>query len=372
MRGPASRPIVIAAGGTGGHFFPAEALASTLVERGHRVVLMTDARSGAASSTVFAGRERYILHGAGLAGRGIWRGASAALALARGTLQARRLLGDLNASALVGFGGYPSVAPVLAARSLRNRPQIILQEQNAVLGRANRFLCRRADILALGFSETKKVPLASRTVVTGNPVRAPIEAFAGLPLCQDDGSFNLLVLGGSLGARVFSDVVPAAIARMPQILRARLRVTQQCRAEDLSRVGAAYAEAGVAAELSPFFADVAARLSAAHLVVARAGASTCAELSVIGRPSILVPLPAAIDDHQRANAEALALAGGAVLCLQQDFSPGFLSERLAEALSNPQGLEAAALASAACGRPGATRELADIVERVLMQAEAAS
>ena len=279
MRGPTVKPVVIAAGGTGGHFFPAEALAAELVSRGHRVVLMTDARSAALKSAVFAGREQFVLRGAGIAGRGAARAARALLALAAGTLQARRILKTLDAAAIVGFGGYPSVAPVLAAHSLRRRPVLVLQEQNAVLGRANRFLSRYADFLALGVAGTRGVPVGVITEITGNPVRPAIGALAGGGYMPPVDCIQLLVVGGSLGARVFSDVVPQALADLPAELRARLVVTQQCRVEDLARVRAIYKAANIAADLAPFFNDVAARLEKAHLVIGRAGASTCALLA---------------------------------------------------------------------------------------------
>ncbi|MDR3532550.1 MAG: UDP-N-acetylglucosamine--N-acetylmuramyl-(pentapeptide) pyrophosphoryl-undecaprenol N-acetylglucosamine transferase, partial [Rhodopila sp.] len=321
MRGPSVQPIVIAAGGTGGHFFPAEALASELVARGHRIVLMTDARSGGLSSPVFAGREQYVLHGAGIAGRGLWRGARAIGSLAAGVVQARGILARIGAGCVVGFGGYPCVAPVLAARLVRQRPAVILHEQNAVLGRANRFLAARADVLALGFETTERVPAKVRTSVTGNPVRPAITALAHTGYVAAVDRIRLLVLGGSLGARVFSDVVPAALRSLPDTLQSRLSVVQQTRPEDLERVKAAYAEYGIAAELSPFFADVAARLVAAHLVIARAGASTVAELAVAGRPAILVPLPHAIDQDQFANAGVLERAGGALRIGQDALTP---------------------------------------------------
>jgi UDP-N-acetylglucosamine--N-acetylmuramyl-(pentapeptide) pyrophosphoryl-undecaprenol N-acetylglucosamine transferase len=362
MRGPKVQPIVIAAGGTGGHFFPAEALAAELVARGHRIVLMTDARSGGLSSPTFAGREQYIIRGAGIAGRGAWRGAKAVGSLAAGVVQARAILARIGAASVVGFGGYPCVAPIVAARLLRHRPVVILHEQNAVLGRANRFLAARADVLGLGFQDTKRVPAGTRTEVTGNPVRPGITALAQTSYVAATNRIRLLVLGGSLGARIFSDVVPAALRSLPDALRAKLSVVQQTRPEDLERVKAAYAADGIAAELSPFFPDVAARLVAAHLVIARAGASTVAELSVAGRPSILVPLPGAIDDHQSANARALAEAGGAWVVAQPQFTPEFLAERLGELLASPTGLTEAAVAARSQARPDAASRLADLVE----------
>ena len=371
MRGAAVKPIVIAAGGTGGHFFPAEALASRLMARGHRVVLMTDQRSGASQSPVFAGGEIHVLPGAGIAGRGIRRSAAAVAALARGTLQARRILGPLNAGAIIGFGGYPCVPPVLAARTLGKHPAIILQEQNAVLGRANRMLSRAADVLALGFAGTTRVPAHVRAVVTGNPVRDAIAHVAGRGYTPPADPIELLVLGGSLGARVFSDIVPPAIAALPAALRGRLRITQQCRQEDISRVRAAYAEQGIDAELASFFADVATKLLRAHLVIARAGASTCAELAAVGRPAILVPLPGAIDDHQAANAASLSAAHAALMIAQAKFTSDRLNELLQTCLQE-SWLTAAAAAAARCARAGAADDLSDLVEQSLARTEALS
>ncbi len=355
------RPIVVAAGGTGGHLFPAEALAATLAARGRRIVLMTDARSGALDSPVFASFERVVLSGAGIAGRG-GRAVSAALALARGVLQARRALARLDARAVVAFGGYPSVPPVLAARTLRRRPVVILHEQNAIPGRANRFLAPRADVLALSFADTARVPSGVRTVLTGNPVRPPIAAIPIYVPPAAGETLRLLVLGGSLGARVFSDVVPAAVAALPAEMRARLVIVQQCRAEDLARVRSAYSYAGVAAELAAFFPDVAMRLATAHLVLARAGASTVAELAVAGRPAILVPLPSAIDDHQSANARAL---GGAVVIAQRDLAPPLLAVTLAELLGAADRLAAAAISARATALRGAGGALADLAETLI-------
>lgn len=363
MRGPAVHPIVIAAGGTGGHFFPAEALAAALIARGHRVILLTDGRSAALKSPVFAGHEQHVLRGAGIAGRGPLRAAGAALSLIRGTFQALRILGAARPAAVVGFGGYPSVPPILAAKLLRPRPLIVLHEQNGVLGRANVMLSRIADILALGVAHTRRVPPAVRTMPTGNPVRPAIAALSGKPFMPPTDRISLVVLGGSLGARVFSDVVPDAIARLPAALRQRIDIVQQCRVEDLGRVRAAYKASGIAADLAPFFTDVAARLATAHLVITRAGASTCAELAAAGRPAILVPLPSAIDDHQTANAAALAEGGGAHIVPQSDFDAARLATLLSDWLENPDALARAAAAMAAHGRPDAALALADLIER---------
>lgn len=362
-----TRPVVIAAGGTGGHFFPAEALAAELIARGHRVVLMTDARSGGLRSAVFADHEQFVLHGAGIAGRGLIRAVRAALSLGRGVLQARRIMRDLRPAAVVGFGGYPAVAPVVGARLSRPRPAIILHEQNGVLGRANRQLCRWANRLALSLAGTANVPAGTATELTGNPVRPALQALTQTGYAAPTHLIHLLILGGSLGARVFSDIVPPALAALPEPMRARLRVVQQCRAEDLERVRGAYEAAGIRAELAPFFGDVSDRLVQAHLVIARAGASTVAELAVAGRPAILVPLPGAIDDHQTANARSLADTGGAWLIPQAAFTADHLSERLTTLLDDHAALAAAAQAIRSAARADAAARLADLVEAHMHQ-----
>jgi UDP-N-acetylglucosamine--N-acetylmuramyl-(pentapeptide) pyrophosphoryl-undecaprenol N-acetylglucosamine transferase len=239
----------------------------------------------------------------------------------------------------------------------------VLHEQNGVLGRANRLLEPRASALALSFADTAAVPKSARVEVVGNPVRPALAALAGggYPGADGGNALRLLVLGGSLGARVFADVVPGAVLALPEALRGRLLVTQQCRPEDMGRVRQAYAAAGVPAELSPFFPDVAGRLSTAHLVVARAGASTVAELACAGRPSVLVPLPHAIDDHQSANARTLAAAGAAWIMRQAEFTPARLAARLSALLSDPAALAAAAAAASRLAQPDAARRLADLV-----------
>lgn len=364
MRGPAASPIVLAAGGTGGHLFPAEALASELARRGRRVALMTDQRSAARAQERFAGLELFVLHGAGLAGRGLLRGTAGAATLALGLIEARRILGRLGAAVVVGFGGYPAVAPILAGRLLRRRPALVLHEQNAALGRANRLLAHAADHLALGFEATRGVPDGMTALVTGNPVRPAIQALAGGGYTPPgNGPVQLLVLGGSLGARVLSDLLPPALAALPDPLLARLHVAQQCRAEDLDRVRTAYTALGIEAELSTFFPDVADRLAAAHLVVARAGASTVAELACAGRPAVLIPLPGAIDNHQHWNAHAL----GAEIAGQAGLTGERLSALLAGLLGSPDRLAALAAEAARRARPDAASRLADLVESCITQ-----
>ena len=373
MRGPAVRPIVIAAGGTGGHFFPAEALASELVARGHRVALMTDARAATKLPASFQGREVYVLRGAGVAGRGLRRQAAALAGLALGTMQARSILAKLDPAVIVGFGGYPVVAPVLATRLLRNRPPVILHDQNAVLGTANRSMARYATALALSFDRVSRVPPGVATVVTGNPVRPEFAQTApsggGLkPTLQEErrvgfspSGVSLLVLGGSLGARVFSDVVPAALAMLPAEMRAPLCVTQQCREEDIERVRAAYADCGVSAGLATFVTDVPQRMADATLFIGRAGGSTVAELAASGTPAILVPLPIAVNDEQGANAQALADVGAAWVVRQPGFTAEALSQRLATLLTDRNSLSIAGRAARGIAHPDAAARLADLV-----------
>ncbi|MBV9250743.1 MAG: undecaprenyldiphospho-muramoylpentapeptide beta-N-acetylglucosaminyltransferase [Acetobacteraceae bacterium] len=360
-------PIVIAAGGTGGHFFPAEALAAALLARSYQIALMTDNRSAGLQSPVFADYPRFVIPGAGIAGHSVLRAGKALVEIAAGIVQARSVLQQIRAAAIVGFGGYPSVAPILAAKSLRQFPSIILHEQNAVLGRANRFLARHADALALSFDPTERVPKAAPTIVTGNPIRPAIAALAELPYTPPDDEIQLLVLGGSLGARIFSDMVPAALASLPPHLRSVLSVTQQCRPEDIERVRSAYLETRISAELAPFFADIAERLAHSHLVIARAGASTVSELAVTGRPSILVPLPGAIDNHQTANARALAAVRGASVMLQRTMTADVLGGQIGALLDEPGVLAQAAKAARSISRPDAAERLADLVGDLIRQ-----
>ncbi len=328
-------------------------------------MLFTDARTAPRLGAGFTGVETHVIAAAGLAGRGLPRAPRAALALARGTLAARSLLQRIGPAAIVGFGGYPSVPPLLAARSLpgRLRPAIVLHEQNAVLGRANRALSRVADLLALSFAGTARVPGSIATRVTGNPVRPAIAALAAGPYAPptEDGPFRLLVTGGSLGARAIAEAVPPALALLPDGLRARLAVTMQARAEDAGAARGALAAAGIAAEVSPFFTDIAERLARSHLVIARAGASTVSELACAGRPSILVPLPGAIDDHQAENARARAEAGGALAIPQHALTADDLAARVLLFAEEPRELAAMAEAARRLGAPDAAGALAEAV-----------
>ena len=345
--------VVIAAGGTGGHLFPAEALAARLETRGHSTTLMTDRRTAAHAGERFGSVQ--VVSGAGLVGKSSVAKARGLIALALGTMAARR---TLDADALVAFGGYPSVAPVLAARLRRDRPVIVLHDQNAVLGSANRTLARLADMVATSFSSVAGMPPRTRQRLVGNPVRPAIEAMGSYR--APGPPFELLVLGGSLGARVLSDIVPAAVVS----LGLPIRVTQQARAEDVERVRATYAAAGIEAEISPFFADVATKLERAHLVIARSGGSTVAELAASGRPAILVPLPIAANDEQSANARVLVAAGAAWSVAQPDFTGPWLAATLTTLFGDPARLVAAAACARGCGHPHAAESLALLVEEL--------
>lgn len=360
----ARKPLVLlAAGGTGGHLFPAEALADALSACGIDIDLATDERA-ARYADVFPARKLHVLPADTVRGRSPIALARTGIALARGVLKGYRLMQELQPAAVVGFGGYPTVPPLLAAR-FAGRPTII-HEANAVLGRANALLAPRVTAIATGYPDifSTKPELAAKARHTGNPVRpAVIDAATPYEAPVENGPFDLLVFGGSQGARVMSDVVPHAIAQLPPILRDRLRITQQARAEDSGFVREVYAKTGVRAEVAPFFRDLPARMSHAHLVIARAGASTIAELCVIGRPSILVPLPGAIDQDQLANATALTKGGGAVLARQSGFTPDTLAELLISLMQAPQQLAGMAQRAQAMGRADATARLADLVIR---------
>ncbi len=353
--------VVLAAGGTGGHMFPAEALARELLARGFGVALVTD-RRGQAFGEKLAGVELHRIR-AGRLGAGLVSKVVGIAELALGTLEASRLLRALSPAAAVGFGGYPSVPTMLAAARL-GLPTLI-HEQNAILGRANRLLAPRVKRIATAFADLGAVRDADRAriVETGNPVRPAVAALRGTPYRAPgaDGPFEILIIGGSQGARVLSEVIPPAFARLAEPLRRRLRVTQQARAEDIEAVRRAHEASGVAVELATFFTDVPARLARAHLVISRSGASTMAELAMIGRPAILVPYLHATDDHQTANARALQKAGGAWVIPEPAFTPAALHVRLCELIEGTEQLTRAAAAAYALGRPDAARALADLV-----------
>lgn len=356
------KPIILAAGGTGGHFFPAEALARELLARGEAVALVTDKRGQAFGDSlpeVTVHRIRSAAPGGNLLAK-----MNAAWQMGLGLLGANALMRHLKPAAVVGFGGYPSVPTVYAAAQAR--VPVMLHEQNAVLGRANRMLAAAARRIAVAFPEVASVKAEHRPrlVRTGNPVRPAIAAQrdAAYAVPAPGGPVRILVMGGSQGARVFSEVIPEALGRLPADLRARIHLAQQCRPEDLEAARAAYAGMGLGGlELESFFRDVPDRLAACHLAVTRAGASTIAELTCIGRPAILVPYPHAMDDHQTANARQLAAAGAAWVMAQPDFTANALAARLTELLGSPDALTAAARAAHGWGMADAARRLADAV-----------
>ena len=356
-----ARCILVAAGGTGGHLFPASALAAALGRRGAAVELATDDRALKYGGD-FPARAIHAVPSATTTGAGALNKARAALVLGVGLGSALLLLRRLKPRAVVGFGGYPTVPPLTAA-SLLGAPSV-LHEQNAVMGRANRFLAPRVTLIATGFPELKGVDaaLSAKAHYTGNPVRPAVIAAAQTPYPDFDGAaLKVLITGGSQGARVMADVAPAALALLTAQERARIRLTMQARGEDRSRVAAACAEMAFPVELAEFFADLPARMAASHLVIGRAGASTVSELAVIGRPSILVPFPHALDQDQAANAAILAASGAATVAPQNEFTPERLAQLLRAALADPAALQAAAKAAKSVGVADAAERLAELV-----------
>jgi UDP-N-acetylglucosamine--N-acetylmuramyl-(pentapeptide) pyrophosphoryl-undecaprenol N-acetylglucosamine transferase len=365
MPDAATPMVLVAAGGTGGHLFPAEALSIALARRTVAVELATDERATRYGHT-FPARATHIIPSATVRGRGPLSLARTATTLAAGIAKAWLLMGRIRPAGVVGFGGYPSIPPVLAA-ALRGIPTVI-HEQNGVMGRANRSLARRVTAIATGFPGVVNYDprLAAKATNVGNPVRpAVIEAAKTAYALPSPGRpFRLLVFGGSQGARVMADVVPPAIEALAPGLRARLTVVQQARDEDVERVRTGYVRAGVEAEVAPFFADLPARMAASHLVISRSGASTVAELAAIGRPAILVPLPHALDQDQRANASALEQAGAAILLLQNDFTPARLASEITALMNAPERLSQMAAAGKSVGTVDAADRLADLVLRI--------
>ena len=356
-----TKVCVVAAGGTGGHMFPAEALARELASRGWRVVLATDAR-GEQYAHAFPAEERLALDAA--TGRGPVGLLKAGLAIWRGVGQAKSAFDRTGADVVVGFGGYPS-APALVAAILQKRPTLI-HEQNAVLGRTNRMLAPRVGGVASAFPTLGRAPEAvkARAQVVGNPVRPDIRALFDRAYVAPagDGPIHVLVTGGSQGARILSETAPRALAALPEAIRNRLKVQQQSRPETLESARQIYLEAGIAAEVAPFFRDMADRLSRAHLVIGRAGASTCSELAVAALPSVLIPLKIAMDDHQTLNARALSEAGAARVIAEDDLTVAGLTAALSDIVSDPAKLAAMSAAARSVAIPDAAARLADLVE----------
>jgi UDP-N-acetylglucosamine--N-acetylmuramyl-(pentapeptide) pyrophosphoryl-undecaprenol N-acetylglucosamine transferase len=361
--GPGRSPVLVAAGGTGGHLFPAEALAAALTRRGISVHLATDHRA-ARYGGEFANDAIHVVTSATLRARNPFAMARTASLLSVGFAQAYALIGRLKPACVIGFGGYPTIPPVLAA-SFRRVPTLI-HDANAVIGRANRLLAPRVTAIAITFPDvfSSQPKLAAKATLTGNPVRPTVVAAAAKPYPAARDPLRLLVFGGSQGARIMGEIVPPAIRRLDSALRARLAITQQVRQEDLPRVSDAYKSLSMAAELAPFFSDLPERMAASNLVIARSGASTVAELAAIGRPSILVPLPHALDQDQYANAGVLERAGGAIRLVQDTFTPQRLADEITALAAAPGRLAGMAAAARSLGRLDAADRLADLVLQV--------
>ncbi|KQT50902.1 UDP-N-acetylglucosamine--N-acetylmuramyl-(pentapeptide) pyrophosphoryl-undecaprenol N-acetylglucosamine transferase [Aureimonas sp. Leaf454] len=355
-------PILLSAGGTGGHLFPAEALAHELVARGFEVHLATDERAGKYAER-FPVEAIHVVPSATFGSKNPLRVAGSLLTLWRGFRTAGALIRKIRPAVVVGFGGYPTVPPMLAATQA-GRPTLI-HEQNAVMGRANKFLAKRVTRIAAGIAQEGVDPaLAGKLVVTGNPVRPAVLESAAYPYkpSEPGAPFRLVVFGGSQGAQFFSDIMPEVMRLLPIDVLRRLHVTQQARPEQQEKIRAFYEAEGIEADVSPFFTDMAKRIGRAHLVVSRSGASTVSEISVIGRPSILVPYPYALDHDQAANAAKLEAAGGAIVARQADLSAMRLAGLIESLAADPAKAMVMASAARATGIPDAARLLADVVE----------
>ncbi len=353
---------VLAAGGTGGHMFPAQALAEAMIARGWRVVLATDER-GALYADKFPAEHRISLSAATFKKGDLVGMAGAAINIFQGVMQARKAFSVLDPAVVVGFGGYPSLPGLLAALSTK-RPTVI-HEQNAVLGRVNRFLADKVDAVACAFPTLERAPakVRARVHVVGNPVRPDIRALYDVPYEPPTGEIRVLITGGSQGARLLSELTPLAVSNLPDGLRMKLSIQQQTRRENLEEAIRVYKNAVVPAEIAPFFRDMAGRLGRAHLVIGRSGASTCCELAVAGRPSILIPYKAAADDHQRFNAKLLSDAGGAEVAGEDVLTLEVFVKALTKLLSDPDRLTRMAAAARSVAVPDAAEHLADLVEK---------
>jgi UDP-N-acetylglucosamine--N-acetylmuramyl-(pentapeptide) pyrophosphoryl-undecaprenol N-acetylglucosamine transferase len=354
--------VMLAAGGTGGHLFPAQALAEELVRRGYIIHLMTDERVKDYGKS-FPALKVHEVPSATLSLSKPWLLPSRALRLWKGYRMARAILAEVKPIAVCGFGGYPSFPPLLAASKL-DIPSCV-HDQNAVMGRANRALAKMATAVASSFPTLDSLPESAKDklTITGNPVRDLVLKSKAAPYAAPDanGQFNLLVFGGSQGAQFFSQFMPSAIKALPQAVLKSLKITQQCRPEDIDAVKAAYAEIGLAADLAPFFMDMPQRMAASHLVVARSGASTIAELGVIGRPAIMVPLPHAIDNDQLKNAESFAKAGAGWIMPQAEMTPDNFAAFFTRLRYQQGELNQAAQAALRHGKPDAAKRLADLI-----------
>ena len=360
-----ARLVLVAAGGTGGHLFPAEALGVALTRRGIALDLATDARAAHYGGN-FPARETHIIPSSALIGRDPVAVIKTGAIIGAGIATAWGLLLKLRPIVVVGFGGYPTIPPILAAR-LRGIPTVI-HEQNAVMGRANRLLAPYVTAIATGIRgvDLNEPKLAPKTTWVGNPVRPAVILAASKPYnaLEPGGPLRILIFGGSQGARIMAEIVPPAIRQLEPALYPRLHVTQQARDEDVAAVKKAYADLRISADVAPFFSDLPARMAATHIVISRSGASTVAELAAIGRPSILVPLPNALDQDQMANAGVLEKVGGAIRLPQAEFTPARLASEISALAAEPARLAVMAVAARAAGTLDAAERLADLVLRV--------
>jgi UDP-N-acetylglucosamine--N-acetylmuramyl-(pentapeptide) pyrophosphoryl-undecaprenol N-acetylglucosamine transferase len=358
--------LVIAAGGTGGHMFPAQALAEEMLRRGWRVTLSTDPRGARYAGGFPAAVRRAVMASASFQQGGRLRRLAAPLLIGWGALSAVVAMLRDRPAAVAGFGGYPAL-PAMAAAVLLRVPRL-MHEQNAVLGQVNRLFVRRVQAVAAGIWPVD-VPPGTQVYHTGNPVRGAVRARAGSPyITPGDWPMDLLVIGGSQGASVLATVVPEALALLPEEVQGRLSVAHQVREADMAGARAAYDALGIRADIRPFFDDIPDRLATAQLVISRAGASSIADISVVGRPSILVPFPHALGDHQTANAQGLSDAGGAFVIAEGELTPDHLAGHIAAILQEPAGANAVAAAALAYGKPDAAAMLADIVEMIAAEA----
>lgn len=360
-----SRPrLLIAAGGTGGHIFPARAVAETLVQAGWQIRLVTDAR-GLRHAHGFPGEGVDQIEAATPLVKNPVRAMANMMIVMNGFGGAGRIISNFRPDVIAGFGGYPAF-PALAHARLKSIPYLI-HEQNAVLGRVNRLFAKKAFAVASGFDRLDRLPEGARHEVTGNPVRAAVLA-GGMQAYEPpaaDGPIRLLVIGGSLGARILSEGVPRAVAALPEALRNRLEVTQQARAEQIEAARSLYADAGVKAHCEPFFEDMGPLYRQAHLVISRSGASSVSEIAALGRPSLLVPLEIAMDDHQRANAEGLVAAGAAQIVTEAEIAANALPARLESLLGDGEVLASMAGAALQAGKPDAHLRLASLLQSAL-------
>ncbi|WND01594.1 undecaprenyldiphospho-muramoylpentapeptide beta-N-acetylglucosaminyltransferase [Temperatibacter marinus] len=355
--------IVLAAGGTGGHMIPAEAVADALSARGHNLILVTDPR-GDAYPAIMDNYERTVLKTNGMSA-GLLGKVKGAFSLARDTIACRQFLKKVKADVVIGFGGYPSMPTVVAAKSCGI--PYILHEQNTVLGRVNRLMAKSSEAIALAYENTWRIPENVEYFVTGNPVRKQVldSLSHGYSLPRSGETFNVLIMGGSQGAHILSKVVPNAIAALVEADRKRLKVVHQARVEDIELVSNIYEQAGVSATVESYFVDIPQRMATSQLVISRAGASSLAEISVLGLPSFLVPLKIAMDDHQTTNAAVLSEAGAAVVFREEEFTVESVKENITQLLSDgSKRLQAMSKAAQSCGSEHSALVLADLIEKV--------